>query len=332
MKKKIGISICLFSTLLLMVTGCGKKAELDDNKTAVSLKGVKITATDYYNEIKTTNISKLVDMIDHQLFDEKYKSDDTEDEAIKQQIDQLKENYPDETTFLNVIRQYFGVQTEDELEEMLRLEYKRNKAVEDYVADNLSDNEIEDYYDKNIIGDIKAKHILITPEVDSDATDEEKEKAEEKAKKQAEKIIKRLDNGEDFEALAKKYSDDSATAEDGGELGYFNTDDMDENFIEAAKKLENNKYTKEPVKTQFGYHIILKENQKDKPKLKEVKDSIKETLTNSKLENNNKLHYESLIAIREKNSIKWNDDELEKQYDELMEQLLDSVSSTSATN
>ena len=76
MKKKIGISLCLISALILTVTGCGKKAELDDNKTAVSLKGIKITATDYYNEIKTSNISKLVDMIDHQLFDEKYKADE----------------------------------------------------------------------------------------------------------------------------------------------------------------------------------------------------------------------------------------------------------------
>lgn len=331
MKKKIGISLCILSVLIFTVTGCGKKAELDDNKTAVSLKENKITATDYYNEIKKTNISKLVDMIDHQLFDEKYESDDTEDKTVKQQIDQLKENYTDESTFLNVIKQYFGVNNEDELESMLRLEYKRNKAVEEHVSDNLSDKEIEDYYNENIIGDIKAKHILISPEVDSDATDEEKEKAEEKAKKQAENIIKKLEDGEDFEELAKKYSDDSATAEDSGELGYFNTDDMDENFIEKAKELKNNEYTKEPVKTQYGYHIILKEKQKDKPKLKEVKDSIKETLTNYKLENDPKLHYESLIAIREDNNIKWNDDELEKQYEELMDQLLDAAS-TSTTN
>ena len=330
MKKKIGISLCILSALILTTTGCGKKAELN-NKTAVSLKESKITATDYYNEIKKTNISKLVDMIDHQLFDEKYESDDTEDKAVKEQINQLKENYTDESTFLNVIKQYFGVNTEEELENMLRLEYKRNKAVEEYVSDNLSDKEIENYYNENTIGDIKAKHILISPEVDSEATEEEKEKAEEKAKKQAENIIKKLEKGEDFEELAKKYSDDSATANDGGELGYFNTDDMDENFIEEAKKLKNNEYTKKPVKTQYGYHIILKEDQKNKPKLKKVKDSIKETLTNYKLENDSKLHYESLIAIREENNITWNDDELEKEYEKLMDQLLDATSA-STTN
>lgn len=327
MKKKLGISICLISALVLTVTGCGKKAELDDNKTAVSLKGIKITATDYYNEIKKSNISKLVDMIDHQLFDEKYESNDEEDQAVEEQINQLKESYKDDTTFQSVIQQYFGVNSEDELEDMLRLEYKRNEAVEDYVADNLTDKEIQDYYDKNIIGDIKASHILITPDVDSDATEEEKEKAEEKAKKEAEKIIKKLDKGEDFAELAKKYSDDEATAKNGGDLDYFNTDDMDENFMDAVKKLNNNEYTKEPVKTQYGYHIILKVDQKEKPKLKEVKDSIKETLANNKLNNNSTLHYETLMDIREENNIKWNDDELEKQYDELMNQLIKASSS-----
>ena len=331
MKKKLGISICLISALVLTVTGCGKKAELDDNKTAVSLKGIKITATDYYNEIKKSNISKLVDMIDHQLFDKKYESNDDEDQAVEEQINQLKENYSDETTFQNVIQQYFGVNSEDELEDMLRLEYKRKVAVEDFVADNLTDKEIEDYYDQNIIGDIKASHILITPDVDSDATDEEKEKAENKAKKEAERIIKKLDEGEDFAKLAEEYSDDEATAKNGGDLDYFNTDDMDENFMDAVKKLDNDEYTKEPVKTQYGYHIILKVDQKEKPKLKEVKDSIKETLANNKLNNNSTLHYETLMDIREENNIKWNDDELEKQYNELMDQLI-KASSSSTTN
>ena len=331
MKKKLGISICLISALVLTVTGCGKKAELDDNKTAVSLKGIKITATDYYNEIKKSNISKLVDMIDHQLFDKKYESNDDEDQAVEEQINQLKENYSDEKTFQNVIQQYFGVDSEDEVEDMLRLEYKRKVAVEDFVADNLTDKEIEDYYDQNIIGDIKASHILITPDVDSDATDEEKEKAENKAKKEAERIIKKLDEGEDFAKLAEEYSDDEATAKNGGDLDYFNTDDMDENFMDAVKKLDNDEYTKEPVKTQYGYHIILKVDQKEKPKLKEVKDSIKETLANNKLNNNSTLHYETLMDIREENNIKWNDDELEKQYNELMDQLI-KASSSSTTN
>lgn len=332
MNKKVGIGLCSLLAITTITTGCGKEAKLDDNTTAVSLKGAKITATDYYNEIKTSNISKLVDIIDHQLFDEKYPSNDEEDKSVKEQINQIKETYgSNETMYLSAIQQYFGVSSEDELEEMLRLEYKRNEAVENYIKDALSDKEIENYYNENIIGDIKASHILIKPDVDSDATDEEKQKAENKAKKEAEKIIKKLKDGEDFAKLAKEYSDDTSTAKDGGNLGYFNTDDMDENFMDAVKKLNNNEYTKEPVKTQYGYHIILKVDQKDKPKLKEVKDDIKTTLANAKLDGNSTLHYQALIDIREKNNIKWQDDKLEKQYNELMDQLLEAASS-STTN
>ena len=332
MNKKVGIGLCSLLAITTITTGCGKEAKLDDNTTAVSLKGAKITATDYYNEIKTSNISKLFDIIDHQLFDEKYPSNDEEDKSVKEQINQIKETYgSNETMYLSAIQQYFGVSSEDELEEMLRLEYKRNEAVEDYIKDALSDKEIENYYNENIIGDIKASHILIKPDVDSDATDEEKQKAENKAKKEAEKIIKKLKDGEDFAKLAKEYSDDTSTAKDGGNLGYFNTDDMDENFMDAVKKLNNNEYTKEPVKTQYGYHIILKVDQKDKPKLKEVKDDIKTTLANAKLDGNSTLHYQTLIDIREKNNIKWQDDKLEKQYNELMDQLLEAASS-STTN
>ncbi len=332
MNKKIGISLCILSLLTLTVTGCGKTAKLDDETTAVALDGIKISATEYYNEIKQSNISRLVDMIDHELFDEEYETTEEEDQAVEEQINQLKSSYEDETTFQNVIQQYFGVSTEEELEDMLRLEYKRNEAVIDYIGDNLSDNEIQKYYDENIIGDIKASHILITPEVDNDATDEEKEKAEEKAERQAKKIIKKLNNGEDFAELAKEYSDDSATAEDGGNLGFFNTDDMDENFMAAVKKLDIDEYTKEPVKTQYGYHIILKTDQEEKPKLKKVKAEIKETLANNKLDNDSTLHYQTLMDIREENNMKWNDDKLEKQYKELMDQLLQAASTNTTTN
>ena len=330
MNKKIGIGLCSILALTVITTGCGKEAKLDDSeKNAVSLKGIEITATDYYNEIKENNISRLVDMIDHQLFDEEYPRTDEEDQSVKDQIDQLKETYgSNDQMFEAAIQQYFGVEDEKELEDMFRLEFKRSEAVEDYVADNISKKDIEDYYDKNIIGDIKASHILITPDVDSDATDEEKEKAEKAAKKEAKSIIKELDEGKDFATLAKKYSDDTATKADGGDLGYFNTDDMDDNFIEAVKELKNDEYTEKPVKTQYGYHIILKVDQKEKPKLKKVREEIKTTLAEAKLENNTSLHYQTLKDIREDKNIKWNDSKLEKQYEELMDQLIQSSTTT----
>jgi foldase protein PrsA len=325
MNKNAKKGLCTLAVATLLLTGCGKEAKLDDDKTAVKLDGIKITATDYYNEIKETNISKLVEMIDHQLFDEEYPATDEEDEDVKSQIDQIKESYSDEATFNSVIQQYFGVSTEDELEDLLRLEYKRNEAVVDHIEDDLTKEEIEKYYDENIIGDIKASHILITPDTTEDASSEEQQEAEEKALRKANRIVEKLDNGEDFAELAKQYSDDEATKDNGGDLGYFNTDDMDENFMDAVKELKKNEYTGNPVKTEYGYHIILKTDQKDKPKLKKVRSQVKEDLANEKLDNDSTLHYQTLMDIREEKGIKWNDDELKKQYEEYMDQLLDSA-------
>ena len=325
MNKNAKKGLCTLAVATLLLTGCGKEAKLDDDKTAVKLDGIKITATDYYNEIKETNISKLVEMIDHQLFDEEYPATDEEDEDVKSQIDQIKESYSDEATFNSVIQQYFGVSTEDELEDLLRLEYKRNEAVVDHIEDDLTKEEIKEYYDENIIGDIKASHILITPDTTEDASSEEQQEAEEKALRKANRIVEKLDNGEDFAELAKQYSDDEATKDNGGDLGYFNTDDMDENFMDAVKELKKNEYTGNPVKTEYGYHIILKTDQKDKPKLKKVRSQVKEDLANEKLDNDSTLHYQTLMDIREEKGIKWNDDELKKQYEEYMDQLLDSA-------
>ena len=330
--KKIILGLTTLIAITSISTACGQKAELKDvAEVAVSINGEKITATEYYNEIKKSSISQLVDMIDHKLFDEKYPSDEEETEAIDQQISQMKSSYQNEELFLSFIQQYFGVNNEDELREMLSLEYKRNEAVNDYIKENLTDKEIEDYYNQNIIGDIKAKHILIAPDVSDDATDEEKTEAEEKALKKAQNIIKKLEDGQDFEELAKKYSDDEATAESGGELGYFQADEMVEEFADAVKELENGEYTKEPIKTKFGYHIILKEDQKEKAELEEVEDDIKETLTENKLTEDSSLHYQKLIDIREENKITWKDDELKEQYEKYMDQLIETAKSTTAS-
>ena len=100
---------------------------------------------------------------------------------------------------------------------------------------------------------------------------------------------------------------------------------MVKEFSDAVKELKVDEYTTEPVKSQFGYHIILKTGEKDKPKLKDVKKDIIETLRNQKLDEDPTLYYNTLIEIREEKNIKWKDDALKKQYKELMDKLLESV-------
>ena len=327
MKKKNIISkISSILIVSLMLTGCGKEVEIKNgSKVTVSLDKTKITATEYYNEIKEDNISKIVDMIDHNLFDKKYKTTDDEKDSIENQIKQIKSYYGnDDKTYENILKQYFGVSDEKELREKLSLEYKRKLAIKEYIKENLSDNEIKKYYNDNIFGKVSAKHILIAIDTKSDETDDEKTKKEEEAKKEAENIIKELDNGKKFEDLAKEHSQDESTKLSGGDLGYFELDEMVEEFSNAVKDLEINKYTKEPVKTEYGYHIILKTDQKAKPKLKTVKSKIKDKLTDDKLKNDNSLYYEALKEIREQNKIKWNDDKLKKAYNKYIENLIES--------
>ena len=329
MMKIFKLTACALIVCLL-VTGCGNNAELEDNHTVVKTDEGEIKADALYEELRDKyGISVLVDMIDHQLFDEKYKTDETEEETINAQIEQMKAQYNnDEEAFNAAITQYLGVEDEDELRDMLSLEYKRNLAIEDHVQDSIADDEIQKYYDDEIIGDMSVRHILISPDTNDDMTDEEKEAAEEDAKKQAEDLIKQLDDGADFEELAKEYSDDTGSAEDGGFIDYFNKDDnMDEAFLNASINLEEGEYTKEPVQSSFGYHIILKVDQKDKPELDEVRDDIKETLAEEKLNEDPALRYNALIEIREEAGIEFNDDSLKKDYDELMQQLIDNVSS-----
>lgn len=333
--KKLFICLSSLLALSLITTGCGKEIEVKNgSKVAVSLTGNKYTATEYYSEIKEDNISKLIDMIDKDLLEKKYKSDKEEKEDIQKQIDQIKSTYgrSTEEAYTSVLRQYFGVENEKELEERLKLEYKRTKAVEDYIEKNIKDDEIQKYYEENIYGDMKASHILITADIKEDASDEEKDKAEKKALEKAQKIIKQLDEGKDFASLAKKNSDDEANAATGGDLGYFSYDDMVEEFSKATKDLKVNEYTKEPVKTEFGYHIILKTGQKDKPKLKSVKKDIKEKIREDKMSNDSGLFYESLLEIRKENKIKWNDDKLKKAYNDYMNDLIENARKQNSNN
>ena len=334
MKKIVKVTASALA-ICLLVTGCGNNAELKDNNTVVKTDEGKITADQLYESLRDKyGISVLVDMIDHQLFDEKYETDGTEEETINAQIEQMKSQYNnDEEAFNAAITQYLGVENEDELRDMLSLEYKRNLAIEEHVKNSVTDDEIEKYYNDEVIGDIKVRHILIKPETTDDMSTEEQTEAEEKAKKEAEDLIKKLDDGADFEELAKEYSDDTGSASDGGLIDYFNKDDnMDEAFLNASIDLEEGKYTEEPVQSSFGYHIILKLDQKKKPKLNKVKNDIIETLAEEKLNEDATLRYNALIEIREEAGIKFNDDSLKKDYDELMQQLIDSVNSSTTAS
>ena len=107
--------------------------------------------------------------------------------------------------------------------------------------------------------EVHARHILVDDEA------------------KAKDIAKRAKAGEDFAKLAKENSKDSA--EDGGDLGYFTKDQMVPEFAEAAFKLEKGQVS-DPVKTQFGWHIIKVEDKRQKPvpAYEQVEDQVEQYL------------------------------------------------------
>ena len=105
--------------------------------------------------------------------------------------------------------------------------------------------------------EVRARHILV-------ATEDE-----------AKAILAELKKGTDFAELAKEKSKDPGAAAEGGDLGYFTKDQMVPEFAEAAFKLDKGQVS-DPVKTQFGWHIIKVEDKRTKPvpEFDKVKDQV----------------------------------------------------------
>lgn len=326
MKKKIiyGITTVLAISLL---TGCGAAKLKNGEELVAKVDNYKISADDLYSEMKEKYAVKtLIDNIDHQLLDTTYKTDETETKAIENQIEEIKKTYgSNDQIFEQIIKQVYNVESVDELKAMLSLDYKRDLAIKDYVKEKVvTDEEVTTYYDTKVIGDVKASHILIKSNAKDSDSEETKTKKENEAKKKAEEIIKKLDNGEDFAKLAKKYSDDKGTASKGGNLGYFNMDDdFEENFVSAAAALKKGAYSKEPVKTKYGYEIILKVDEKDKKKKDNLESTIRQTLADEKIKEDSSTttYYKRLRDWRESKGLKFEDKELKKMYDKYMKTL-----------
>jgi peptidyl-prolyl cis-trans isomerase D len=99
------------------------------------------------------------------------------------------------------------------------------------------------------------RHILIRP-AEGDAGPG----AKDEAKKKADDIIARIKGGEDFEKLAKQYSQDPGSAVNGGSLGTAKTDGFVKPFKDGADALKGGEMTDKPVESQFGFHIIKKDD------------------------------------------------------------------------
>lgn len=191
------------------------------------------------------------------------------DQETQKYIEQLKENLGGEDSF-NTALENAGMTLEEYTEKLN--ENMQDSLISTKVTDELfkdvtvSDDEIQEYYDEHLDSYKSAtvSHILI--------------KDEETAKE----IRERAANGEDFATLAKEYSEDTGTKDNGGSLGTvaYDTTQYVQEFTDAFKKLNEGEIS-EPVSSTYGYHIIKVTDIKQKT-FDESKDSIKTQLETEK--------------------------------------------------
>lgn len=313
MKKKL---LVVLGACLLTVTGCGKVPKLENGQEVVaSIDGFNLTAEDLYEELKETNgVSIIVNKIDEYIANKEITDSTDADDYAKKYIEALRAQYEMYGMDFDDTLTSYGYENEDALIQEISISYKKDEVLKNYLADKLTDEEINEYYNSEIFGEMTVRHILITPETTDDMTDDEKTAAEDAALNKAKDLIKQLDEGADFATLAQENSADTGTASEGGLFANFTKQGVDEAFFDASYALSNNEYTKEPIKSQYGYHIILKISQNDKPSLDTVIDDIKETLVTDKLDADENLSITAWDEIRTKYNMSINDDSLKNNY------------------
>ncbi|ENN91414.1 peptidylprolyl isomerase [Bartonella schoenbuchensis] len=168
------------------------------------------------------------------------------------------------------------------------------------VVDKIQDADLQALYDKEVAAlpkedEVKARHILV------------------KTKEAAEAIIKRLKKGESFEEIAKKDSTDGS-ASVGGDLGYFSYGQMVKPFEDAAFSLKVGEYTKKPVESPFGWHIIKVEDRR--PKQPPAFDDVKEVLRTQIMKDR---YHALIIDLRNKVDVKYPDSDIAKLMQSLNE-------------
>ena len=186
-------------------------------------------------------------------------------------------------------------------QEFLRNQALHSAYIEKNVISSITDEEVRARYDEEVAKltmpeEIHARHILVESE------DEAKE------------IITQLDDGGNFEEIAKEKSKDGAAA-NGGDLGYFAKGRMVPEFETAAFEIEPGSYAKEPVQTQFGWHVIKVEDKRQQPapEFEQVSDEIRSVIVREK-------YVAALNDIRNKADLNIPDEQLKSSVETLYQQ------------
>jgi foldase protein PrsA len=199
-----------------------------------------VTKDDLYTFFVNQNGEAAVDsLITKSIVDQEVEKEKVSisDEEVEKELDELITQYGGEDTFNQTLASS-GLTMED-VEEDVKVNLQIEKLLESKIE--ITEEEMQTYFDENKDSfaqtkQVKASHILV----------EDEETAKE--------VKEKLDAGEDFAELAKEYSTDGS-AESGGDLGFFGEGSMVAEFEEAAFSMKVDEIS-DPVKTEYGYHII----------------------------------------------------------------------------
>ncbi|MEE1370588.1 MAG: peptidylprolyl isomerase [Bacilli bacterium] len=304
----------LVTVLVVVLIWPDRIATLKDGTQPVAtIDSMTLTADELYEDMKDIySVSSLLDKLDTKILTDKYPDTDEMDDEVTSQAENYYKAYEQ---YYKMSKEDFlkqnGFNTEKKFLEYLKLNNRRTKYVKEYTENEVTDKEIDKYYEDKVYGDINTKHMLV--KVDSSASDDDKKEAENLAKE----IISKLDEGKTFDEVKEEYKD-KITYE---ELGYksYNAA-LEEAYKNEMKNLKDGEYSKEPVKTSYGYHIVYRIDQKEKPALEDIKDQIKEEIADEKISNDKNLYYVVLDKMRENANLKFEDTVLKEKYDNYMSQ------------
>ena len=257
---------------------------LNKESAVASINNETITKDELYETLVKQYGSDTVDqMINDKIVEAEAKKKDItiSTSTVNSEIDKLKEQYGGEDAFNQALVDSSTTLT------ALKSDIKNYLLIKKLLEPEIkiTDDEMKTYFEENkdsfaTAEQVKASHILVADE----AT--------------AKKVKEKLDNGEDFAALAKEYSTDDSTKDSGGELGYFAKGDMVAAFEDAAFAMSVNQIS-DPVKTDYGYHIIKVEDKKaaQSANYEDSKAKIKETLFDQKVDS----QYQTWLDEKKKN-------------------------------
>lgn len=244
-----------FAVGLISLSACSGGSTNSDF--VVESKAGNITKDELYNAMKEKfGQQTLQEIVFEKVLSEKYKITNEELELkVKEIKDQAGENF-------EMLLAQNNMKDEEELKEILRKQLLIEKAALKEIE--VTEKELKDYYDK-YKPEIRARHILVEDE------------------NTAKEVKEKLSTGANFEDLAKEYSKDPGSAENGGDLGWFGAGKMAPEFEAAAYALKINEISN-PVKTQSGFHIIQVMEQKEKDTFEKMKGEIENKVKISKID------------------------------------------------